>query len=123
MRFSKQREAVYEVLRKTKSHPDVAWIYANARKIIPDISIATVYRNLEELREIGLIKKVSVEGYAERYDANVEDHAHIVCDVCGKIADADMTEVTVNHNFDGVSRCEVTFYGVCEQCRSKKSIS
>lgn len=117
MRYSKQREAVYDVLRRTNTHPDVAWIYANVKKIIPNISLATVYRNLNELESLGKIKKVSVEGYAERYDANVCNHAHIVCERCGKIIDADMSEIAVSHNFEFVSRCEVTLYGQCDDCR------
>lgn len=120
MRYSKQREAVYDVLYKTDTHPDVSWIYGEVKKIIPNISLATVYRNLDELESLGKIKKVSVEGYSERYDAKVGAHAHIVCESCGKIVDADMSDVTVNHNFDNVSRCEVTFYGKCDECRKNR---
>ncbi len=123
MRFSKQREAVYNVLCQTTSHPDVAWIYARTREIIPNISIATVYRNLQELLSIGKIKKLSAEGYAERYDANVSDHAHLVCSCCGKIVDIDMSQVDVKHSITGVDRYEITFYGCCDECRNNKDAS
>ena len=99
MRYSKQREAVYGVLYSTDTHPDVSWIYNEVKKIIPKISLATVYRNLDELESLGRIKKVSVEGYSERYDANVSNHAHLVCESCGKIADADMSGVTGSHSY------------------------
>lgn len=117
MRYSKQREAVYDVLYRTNTHPDVSWIYGEVKKIIPNISLATVYRNLDELESLGRIKKVSVEGYSERYDANICNHAHFVCESCGRIIDADMHGVTVSHNLDNVTRCEVTFYGKCDKCR------
>lgn len=120
MRYSKQREAVYDVLYGTTTHPDVSWIFREVKKVIPSISLATVYRNLNELEALGKIKKVSVEGYSERYDANVSNHAHIVCESCGKITDADMADVTVCHNYANVSRCEVTFYGKCDECRKNK---
>lgn len=119
MRYSKQREAVYDVLCNTTAHPDVAWIYGEVKKLIPNISLATVYRNLGELEILGKIKRVSVEGYSERYDANVCDHAHIVCESCGRIDDADMSRVTVCHKFSNVTRCEVTFYGKCDECRKR----
>lgn len=119
MRFSKQREAVYNILRSTTSHPDVAWIYARAREIIPKISIATVYRNLNELENAGKIKKVSVEGFAERYDATISEHAHMVCGNCGKIVDVNMNKIAVSHNLSDVDRFEITFYGCCDECRAK----
>ena len=118
MRYSKQREAVYNVLMKTTSHPDVAWIYAKTREIIPNIGIATVYRNLEELLSLGKIKKVSAEGFAERYDANVSSHAHLVCRHCGRITDVDVDKVAVQHVLTDVDRCEITFYGCCDECRN-----
>lgn len=117
MRFSKQREAVYQVLCSTDTHPDAAWIYAKTREVIPNISIATVYRNLEELTLDGRIKKVSAEGYTERYDANVHEHAHLLCECCGKIVDVDTSSVTVKHHLQGVARYEITFYGCCDECR------
>lgn len=119
MRFSKQREAVYNILCSTTSHPDVAWIYARTRVVIPNISIATVYRNLDELVSIGKIKKVSAEGYADRYDANMREHAHLVCSHCGKIVDVDIDKVAVKHRLTDVDRYEITFYGCCDECRTK----
>ena len=120
MRFSKQREAVYQVLSSTNSHPDAAWIYSQVRDIIPNISIATVYRNLEELIKAGRIKRVSAEGYTERFDADIGEHAHLVCEKCGRIVDVDLNGVSVNYNLLGVTRCEITFYGCCDECRENK---
>ena len=58
-RYSKQREAVYNLLSATDTHPTADWIYAEAKKVIPDISIATVYRNLRELVRNGMAKSIS----------------------------------------------------------------
>jgi len=89
------------------------------RKIIPNISLATVYRNLDELERLGKIKKVSLENFAERYDANVFEHAHLVCERCGRINDVEIADVTVSHNICGAKRYEITFYGICGECREK----
>lgn len=118
MRYSKQREAVYNVLLGTKSHPDAAWIYAKTREVIPNVSLATVYRNLNELLSLGKIKKVSAEGFAERYDANISPHAHYVCERCGRIVDLPDGEVNVSCSCADFSRCEITFYGICDDCKN-----
>ncbi len=119
MRYSKQREAVYNVLLNTKSHPDAAWVYAKVREIIPNVSLATVYRNLSELLSLGKIKKVSAEGFAERYDANVANHAHFVCERCGRILDVDDSQFNVSCKRKDVVRCEITFYGCCAECNGE----
>ena len=118
MRYSKQREAVYNVLLSTKSHPDASWIYAKTREVVPNVSLATVYRNLSELISLGKVKKVSVEGFAERYDANVCSHAHFACEKCGRIFDVDGSRFSVNCDMSNVSHCEITFYGCCDECKS-----
>lgn len=118
MRFSKQREAVYEVLRSTDTHPDVAWIYNQTRKIIPNISLGTVYRNLNELAAAGRIKRVSCECGSERFDAQIQPHAHFVCTKCGAITDVDAGKCNVSCRLDNVFYSEVTLYGICDECRA-----
>ena len=119
MRFSKQREAVYRTLYHTDIHPDAAWIYAKTRETEPNIGIATVYRNLNELVSSGRIKRISVEGYAERFDADMREHGHMVCERCGRITDVDCGSVSVACSVEGVTRCEITFYAFCDSCRKK----
>lgn len=118
MRYSKQREEVYRVLCNTTSHPDVAWIYNEVQKVMPNIGLATVYRNLTELCDIGKIKRVSAEGSVERYDANVAPHAHLVCEKCGRITDVEALRVSVSCDIEDVTRSEVTLYGVCSACKN-----
>ena len=49
--YSKQREVILNVLHSTNTHPTVNWIYSEARKTLPNISLGTVYRNLTELKK------------------------------------------------------------------------
>lgn len=118
MRYSKQREAVYSVLSHTDTHPNAAWIYARAREIVPNISLGTVYRNLDELVAEGRIKRVSASGSADRYDAAVGNHAHFLCEQCGRVIDLDSPKVVLPDAPVGVTRCEITLYGICDECRS-----
>ena len=119
MRYSKQREAVYRTLYHTDTHPDAAWIYAKTKEAEPSIGVATVYRNLNELVSAGRIKRISVEGGLERFDANISEHGHMVCERCGRITDLDNDAVSVTCSVGGVSRCEITLYGICGECREK----
>lgn len=117
MRYSRQRELVYEALCNTRLHPDAGWVYDEVRKAMPNISRGTVYRNLAELCQIGKVKRVSVNGGCEHYDADVSPHSHLVCTCCGKIIDADNAKVSLNVNQFEVDSVEVVIYGKCKDCR------
>ena len=80
--YSKQREAILQVLSETKSHPDAAWVYEQTRKIIPNISLGTVYRNLSNLQQSGEIVSLGVYGGVERFDADISEHLHFFCKKC-----------------------------------------
>ena len=116
MRYSKQREAVYQTLCNTTTHPDVQWIYTEVRKVMPHVSLGTVYRNLDELCLLGKIHRIGVEAGAERFDARMDTHAHLVCDVCGSVTDVEVDDYSVECSKQGVSRCEVMMYGICDKC-------
>ena len=60
MNYSRQREAIVNVLKSTTSHPSAAWIYDRVRIQIPNISLGTVYRNLAALEKEGIVVKVPV---------------------------------------------------------------
>ena len=60
LRYSKQRETIYDVLKNDETHPNVDTIYMNVRKVIPDISLGTVYRNLNLLADQKRILRLDV---------------------------------------------------------------
>ena len=59
-RLTKQRLAILKVLRGTDTHPDAEWVYREVKKVLPQVSLGTVYRSLEALREAGLIASLEV---------------------------------------------------------------
>lgn len=122
-KHSKQRDLVLRILRSTRCHPTAEWIYDKARVEIPNISLGTVYRNLNILAEEGKIQRFSFEGASTQYDADLRDHYHIRCVCCLKIED-------VPHNCHRVKYEEIekltgyrihslqlTFYGLCPKCQ------
>jgi len=87
LRVTGQRLAVYRVLAADPSHPTAEAVYASLQPQMPALSRATVYRILESLEREKLIRRVSTTAGGSRFDANLAPHQHLVCRVCGRIAD------------------------------------
>ena len=120
----KKRNAILQCLRSTDAHPSAEMVHQMLRESYPDISLATVYRNLNLFKEQGLISSVcSVHG-TERFDAETTPHVHFVCDCCDRVLD--LAQITIpealTHQVDStgcrVSGCSLTFTGTCRECRT-----
>ena len=84
-RMTIQKRIILEELKKTKKHPTAETLYAEVRKRLPEISIGTVYRNLELLNQSGTAQKLIDSRRKNRFDGNPEIHFHIECNNCGRI--------------------------------------
>jgi Fur family peroxide stress response transcriptional regulator len=111
-----------ELMRSTKCHPSADWVYRHIRERYPDVSLGTVYRNLNQLTEEGLIKSVGVVNGQERFDACVEPHAHFVCNQCGAVIDlpncvSAETLAPLGEEYGFVEQSyELHIYGLCADC-------
>lgn len=129
LRYSKQRETIYEVLREDPTHPNVDTIYMNVRRIIPDISLGTVYRNLNLLADQKRILRLDVGDGAVHFDARIEPHYHMVCDSCGSIHDLFLDETLISPLIDKVQQAcdeqitsaEILFHGTCRHCLKEQN--
>ena len=118
--YSRQREAILNVIRMANNHPTADWIYAETQKLIPNISLGTVYRNLSALKKAGEILSVDVGDGKEHFDGNISPHLHLSCKKCGCIIDAEI----VNTHFKNLLKdygfvAEITVYvvyGYCKDC-------
>ncbi len=123
VRFTKQRQAVLEVVRGSTEHPDAAHVFDAVKQIVPSISLGTVYRSLEALVQEGHLIQVQQPGQATRYDARLEDHAHFMCDACGEVFDVlielpDLVGlVSAKLEGFGVKEARVEFHGTCRRCK------
>ncbi|MBR6743163.1 MAG: transcriptional repressor [Clostridia bacterium] len=120
--FSRQREAVKKVLCSTKTHPTAAWIYENVRKELPNISLGTVYRNLNVLSEERSIKKLSFGDGNEHFDGDISPHSHFYCECCGKIYDIAFDATELCKEIADSAKVNITsaacnFSGKCSQCQ------
>lgn len=126
MNRSSQREAILEVLRACESHPTADELYAMLRSRMPRLSLATVYRNLEQLANAGIVLALDGAG-ARRFDGNIVPHYHKRCSSCGCVSDLPDTDF---ESLDGIisailpkiecDSCSIEFAGTCDKCNTKK---
>lgn len=121
-----QKRIILEELKKTKSHPTADELYQIVKKRLPEISMGTVYRNLELITNSGQAQVISNGGRKKRYDGNPHRHFHIKCTECGRVDDLpeELLEVIkedINFNCDyKVTGYSLFFYGICPNCKRKK---
>ncbi|MEE0929201.1 MAG: transcriptional repressor [Acutalibacteraceae bacterium] len=123
--YSRQREAILNVLCSTKTHPTAAWIYENVRIEIPNISLGTVYRNLGNLEKEGVIRKIPVGDNHEHFDGDISQHSHFYCKSCETITDIFIDTEDTRRLVEADTGSKVdfgtyTFVGVCKNCLSGK---
>lgn len=125
MRSTRQRSYIIEVLRSTVSHPTAAWIFERVKEMCPNISLGTVYRNLNILKETGVIREIKFGKNTARYDGNVESHHHIVCLACGKLEDVVcavhpvMLQDVEKAKSYTITEYQMEFKGICPACQEQ----
>ncbi|MBM7867505.1 transcriptional repressor [Heliobacterium gestii] len=127
-RMTRQKSLVLEIVQGTTCHPTADWVYQEARQQIPDISLGTVYRNLNALVQQGLIREMTYAGASSRYDGNVENHCHFICENCQGVFDifieppepwVRQAEENSGHDIKGH---RIEFFGRCAECRKAVSM-
>ncbi|MEV7329304.1 Fur family transcriptional regulator [Micromonospora sp. NPDC093244] len=127
LRVTRPRLAVLDVLA-SGGHLEVDEITRRVRERLDSVSTQAVYDVLGALSRAGLSRRIEPAGSPARYEARVGDnHHHVVCRGCGEIADIDCAigsapclEPSISHGFE-VDEAEVTFWGLCPGCRSRRS--
>ncbi len=121
-----QRLAIYNTLCNTKSHPNAEMIFKKLQPYYPTMSLATIYKTVDILKEVGLIQVINVGEDSLRYDATTVSHPHIRCTACGKVEDimdidcsAITNEVVKRTDYD-LEGQQFYFYGVCPECKREK---
>ncbi len=122
LKLTRQRLAILDVLVEHRDeHPGVTFIFEEARKTVPRVSLSTVYATLKEFSEIGLVKQLEFDRMENRYDGNLSDHVNLVCNRCGTITDHHIPAHLEPGNILGNSGFVVTdtrieYHGYCRNC-------
>jgi len=122
-KHSQKRDAVLRAIRSTDRHPSAEWVFAEVRREYPDISLATVYRNIAEFKRDGVIRSVGHFSGQERFDGDTSEHSHFICTECGAVIDVfDEVPLPLNKLSEStgldIRRGETSFYGVCPDCKN-----
>jgi len=122
LRMTPQRRAIIEVLMDTRQHhPAVSVIHGEVKKRNPGLSLSTVYTTLNELRRLGLIQMLLMDGRESRCETNPGGHIHLICEGCGKILDyafpfcIDKDSMMRHNGFLGTGH-RMEYYGYCSDC-------
>ena len=125
--LTRHRKIIFENMKSRLDHPTAKMVYDSARNLTDKLSFATVYNSLEYLVEAGLIKKLDISSESARYDAMLENHAHLICKSCGAVKDyasKDLLNLFKVDNFhfhtDDIS---ITIRGTCSDCKDLNSKS
>jgi len=122
-RNSKQRNALYQYLLSTDTHPTAQELYEALRPDFPNLSFGTVYRNLGILEQQGMVRRLGRGSTFDRFDATVEPHYHFICDKCGRIydlplnVDLSLEEKVAQATGHTVTAHELDFHGICVHCK------
>ena len=120
----RKRDTILQCVRSTTTHPSAEWVFENVRTEVPDISLATVYRNLSLFKDQGLIASLGTVKGIERFDGNTEPHVHFICTGCGAVVDLpeisvpqELNEAVSRSSGGRVDNCQLSFTGLCGECR------
>lgn len=123
-RMTPQRLAILEVLDGNRDHPSAEDVYGEVKKSFPTMSLATVYNTLDFLSRRGELRELTIDPARKRYDPDTDDHSHMICGTCGRIADVGRA-VSVQLGDDERMGYEITgtrveFHGRCPECQDKE---
>lgn len=123
-RITPQRIAIMDYLLNTEDHPSAELVHITVKKRYPMVSLSTVYKTLDLLREKKLVNEIEIEGET-RFDAYVDDHINLVCLNCGKIEDVDekalrsiQSKIAKRSEYI-IIKGSFELHGYCGKCKSK----
>lgn len=126
VRITPQRHAILTYLMEAMNHPTADDIYRALEPKFPSMSVATVYNNLKMFMEAGMVRELTYGDSSSRFDANVSDHYHVICELCGKIEDfsypslRDVEQHAEQATGFMITGLRMELHGVCKSCREKQ---
>ena len=121
-----QRIAICRIALNSRAHPSAQKVYDEVKKIHPTVSLATVYKTLEILRDLDLVQELNFPEGQARFDSNMNPHINLICQKCGIITDLDdktikeiTRKVATTTKFKPTGQ-RIDVYGICQKCSSTK---
>ena len=117
LKTTPQRLAILKEL-DTKGHVSIEEIYETIKEIFPSISLATIYKNINALKEEGIISEICLH-QKPKYEIQKSPHAHFICKKCGMVKDIpfnDLFKNDINEKYPNTQK-ELYIYGLCDRCK------
>lgn len=110
---------------KSPVHPTAETVYNALKTEYPRLSLATVYRNLNQLCEMGLLRRLHLPDSPDRFDGTTTQHYHLYCTSCASVIDlrgsiSDWHSLFAGEIAHRITGCDIVFYGICENCLAKR---
>ena len=120
LKATPQRLLILNIIYES-GHIDIEEIYKKVVKIIPSISIATIYKNLKILVNAGIVKEVSISSFKTLYELNTLPHIHSICKKCKKITDINIKHDKIKKILrkiidNEIDDYEINIFTKCSQC-------
>jgi len=127
-RITPQRMLILETIRAGQGHLDADEIYRRAKKRAPRLSLSTVYRTINVLKEAGLIEELHLGEEHHHYELKDKtEHHHLICQVCGKVVEFEspfseqlVHDLGQRYDFE-ITSVHLDLIGYCAECRSPKT--
>ncbi len=120
MRQTKQNILILDIINNSYNHPTAYDIYLICKNEMPNISLGTVYRNLNNLVESSKILRIKMPNNIDRYDKIYNKHAHFICIKCNKVIDIfDKFNIDYKSLNEDVLDYEINFKGICSKCKKE----
>ena len=114
-------EKILDIICASGEHMTAEQIFLTLKQSCPSVVLATVYNNLNSLYQQGKLRKISVEGYPDRYDKNTR-HDHLVCRRCGRLLDLHLSDLTAQLEAQTgfpIDGYDLKIQSLCPQCRAE----
>jgi Fe2+ or Zn2+ uptake regulation protein len=120
-KLTPQRERIFRVLHDNPTHPTAEAVHAEVVADMPSVSLRTVYATLHDLAEMGELVQLDLGTGSSRFDPNVSEHHHLVCDGCGRVQDVDLAVPRFELDADAargfhVDATQIVLRGRCSAC-------
>ena len=122
-----QRRVILEAVLDREDHPTADQLFEDVRSRIPGVSRTTVYRALEALVQLGIVRRANHSDAVARFDGNTDHHHHLVCLGCDRVTDIDGLDLdriklpeARRKGFE-IADFSIHFEGYCPECRRKKT--
>jgi len=125
-RLTPQRVAILKIMAQSEEHPGIEQIYERIKIDFPTTSLATIYKTMSLLKDMGEVLELTLASVGTRYDGNRPyPHPHIICTKCGRILDpeivgvAEVSEAMARQTGYKITHHQLNFFGLCPKCQQE----